>query len=76
METAILVKKDIRKASQAELEAFFLANGDKKFRASQVRDWIWNKQAVSFEGMTNLSLPTRSLLAQHYQFRPLEVADE
>ncbi|MFZ4783796.1 MAG: radical SAM protein, partial [Armatimonadaceae bacterium] len=68
-------KKDIRRATQAELEAFFLAHGDKKFRAAQVRDWIWNKQAVSFEGMTNLSLPTRTLLTEHYQFRPLEVAD-
>jgi 23S rRNA (adenine2503-C2)-methyltransferase len=25
--------------------------------------------------MTNLSLPTRTLLTEHYQFRPLEVAD-
>ena len=65
--------KDIRKATQAELEAFFLAQGDKKFRAGQVREWIWKKQAVSFEGMTNLSAATRALLAQHYEFRSLEV---
>jgi len=68
-------KKDIRRATQPQLEDFFLANGDKKFRATQVRDWIWNKEAVSFEGMTNLSLATRVLLEQHYQFRQLEVAE-
>ena len=66
-------KKDIRKASLAELEAFFLAQGDKKFRAGQVRDWIWKKQATSFAGMTNLSQAMRELLDLHYEFRSLEV---
>jgi len=75
METQTLApaKKDIRKASQAELEAFFMERGDKKFRAGQVRDWIWKKQATSFEGMTNLSQATRALLAEFYEFRSLEV---
>lgn len=75
METQTLApaKKDIRKASQAELEAFFMERGDKKFRAGQVRDWIWKKQATSFEGMTNLSQATRALLTEFYEFRSLEV---
>jgi 23S rRNA (adenine2503-C2)-methyltransferase len=68
-----LERKDIRKTKPEDLEAFLLQAGEKKFRASQVSQWIWNKQASSFEQMTNVSLATRHLLSQHFEFRTLEV---
>ncbi|SDC74840.1 23S rRNA m(2)A-2503 methyltransferase [Algoriphagus faecimaris] len=59
-------KRDIRKLSLAELEEFFLAQGDKKFRAKQVYEWLWNKSLKNFDEMTNISLPTRELLKKHF----------
>ena len=37
-----------------------------KFRAKQILEWIYQKRASSFEHMTNLSKPDRTLLAEHF----------
>ncbi len=59
-------KKDIRTLSAEELSAFFVANGDKAFRAKQVYEWLWQKAAASFDEMSNLSKETRELLKEHF----------
>lgn len=58
--------KNIRHLSFNELEQWFVETGDKKFRAKQVWEWIWLKQAKSFETMTNLSKDLRAKLTQHF----------
>ena len=55
-------KKDIRTIDKAALLDWFLANGEKKFRAKQVYEWLWQKGAHSFSEMTNLSKDLRSKL--------------
>lgn len=64
VETA--ARRDIRKLSLEELKAFFVAHGDKAFRAQQVYEWLWKKSAKDFDQMTNLSLATRGLLKSHF----------
>lgn len=59
-------KKNIRHLSYEELEAWFLENGEKKFRAKQVFEWLWSKQARSFSVMTNLSLKLRLKLEETF----------
>lgn len=59
-------KKNIRHLSYEELEAWFLENGEKKFRAKQVHEWLWSKQARSFSVMTNLSLKLRLKLEETF----------
>lgn len=71
-----IIKKDIRSTKVEDLEAFFLQNGQPKFRAKQVLEWIWVKSATSFEGMTNLSLKTRELLGESYEFYTLDIHKE
>lgn len=66
-------KKDIRKLKLEELKAFFVAQGDKPFRAQQVYEWLWKKSAKDFDQMTNLSLPTRELLKQHFAINHIRV---
>lgn len=66
-------KKDIRKLSADTLKEFFVANGEKAFRAKQVYEWIWKKSAKSFAEMTNISVKTRELLEQHYDILPVAV---
>lgn len=61
-----ITRRDIRKLTLDELKAFFVAHGDKAFRAQQVYEWLWKKSAKDFDQMTNLSLATRELLNSHF----------
>lgn len=66
-------KQDIRKLSLAELEAFFLSHGEKKFRAKQVYEWLWNKSLKNFDDMSNISLSTREMLKSHFTINHIRV---
>ncbi len=67
------VKKNIRNLTYDEIEIFFEALGEKKFRAKQVYEWLWQKHARSFEDMTNLGKPIRQLLADTFTFPALTI---
>ncbi|MEM6316040.1 MAG: 23S rRNA (adenine(2503)-C(2))-methyltransferase RlmN [Bacteroidota bacterium] len=60
------VKIDIRQLTKSDLLDWFLAEGEKKFRAKQVYEWLWQKGAHSFTEMTNLSKALREKLAEHF----------
>lgn len=47
-------KKDIKSMNLPELTAFMEELGEKAFRAKQIYQWIHEKQADSFEEMTNI----------------------
>lgn len=66
-------KKDIRALSLTELEAYFLSIGEKSFRAKQVYDWLWSKNAHQFSDMLNLSKNLRENLQNNFVIRPAEV---
>jgi 23S rRNA (adenine2503-C2)-methyltransferase len=66
---------NIRNLSFEDLEAWFLENGDKKFRARQVWEWLWLKHATSFAEMTNLSKELRQKLGDYFSL-PALVIDE
>jgi len=69
----ITTNRDIRKLKLEELKEFFVQQGDKAFRAQQVYEWLWKKSAKDFDQMTNLSLPTRELLKQHFVINHIHV---
>lgn len=66
-------KKDIRKLKLDELQDFFVARGEKPFRAKQVYEWLWKKSCKDFDEMTNLSLPVRELLKEHFTINHIRV---
>jgi 23S rRNA (adenine2503-C2)-methyltransferase len=66
-------KKNIRHLSLTELEQYFDTLGEKKFRARQVYEWLWQKHAPSFEEMTNLSKELRQFLKDNFSFPALTV---
>lgn len=66
-------KKDIRALSLQELEAYFSSIGEKPFRAKQVYEWLWNKNAHSLSEMTNLSKSLRENLEHHFLIKPAEI---
>lgn len=68
-----IVKKDIRALSKEQLRDFFVQNGDKAFRGNQVYEWLWSKGAHSFDDMTNLAKPTRSMLEANFVINHVKV---
>ncbi|MGX6980055.1 23S rRNA (adenine(2503)-C(2))-methyltransferase RlmN [Vagococcus elongatus] len=54
------------------LEAWFLSQGEKKFRASQVWDWLYVKRVQSFDEMSNLSKDLINKLNEEFLFIPLK----
>lgn len=66
-------QKNIRNLSQAEIESYFEELGEKKFRAKQVYEWLWLKQAQSFDAMTNLSKELRQKLATEFTLPALTI---
>lgn len=65
-------QKDIRLLNLAELEQHLVEAGEKKFRAKQIWQWIWQKGARSFEEMTNLSAELRQFLALHFEIKAIK----
>lgn len=65
--------KNIRQLSLPDLEQYFIAMGEKKFRAHQVWEWLWQKHAHSFADMTNLSKELRQKLGENFSLPALMV---
>lgn len=59
-------KKDIKSFTMAELTEELLALGEKKFRATQVFDWLHKRYVTDFSQMTNLSAALREKLEENY----------
>jgi len=66
-------RKNIRHLGLNELEKYFAESGEKKFRAKQVWEWLWQKNAHSFEEMTNLSKELRVKLAENFSLPALKI---
>ena len=65
--------QNIRHLSYSEVESHFLNLGEKKFRAKQVWEWLWQKHAFSFEDMTNISKELRQKLATEFTLPGLQI---
>ena len=65
--------KNIRHLSQNELEEYFKTINEKKFRAKQVYEWIWQKGALNFADMTNLSKELRQQLGETFTLPALTI---
>ena len=66
-------KKDIRALTKEQLQQFFVSQGDKSFRGTQVYEWLWGKGAHSFEDMTNISKETRQRLDENFVINHIRV---
>lgn len=66
------MKQSIYDLTRNELIEWFLAHGEKKFRATQVWEWLYRKRANSFSEMTNLSKNLITVLEENFAFDVLE----
>lgn len=68
-----MLKKNIRDYNLPELKEYFENIGDKKFRAIQAYEWLWKKNARSFDEMTNLPLSLRETLSKEFEFKAIKM---
>ncbi len=66
-------KITIRKLSLEDLTRSLTDIGEQKFRAKQVYEWLWQKSAMSFAEMSNLSKDLREKLEQQFEILPVEI---
>lgn len=67
--------KDIRSLTQEELAKEIKNLGEPAFRTKQIWQWIWQKGAVSFEEMSNLSKSLREKLESQFEFHPVKIGE-
>jgi 23S rRNA (adenine2503-C2)-methyltransferase len=67
-------KIDIKDLSIEELVNWLAEKGLESYRAGQVFEWIYQRQADSFDVMTNLGKQIRLRLAQTFEIGRLEIA--
>ena len=59
-----------------ELELYFEKIGDKKFKASQVFEWLYKKRVNSFDEMTNVKKDTLSKMKEDFNFNKLTILNK
>ena len=59
-----------------ELEKYFLDRNDKKFKATQVFDWVYKKRINGFDEMRNVSKETINTMKENFYFEKLELIDK
>ncbi|MCX6351056.1 MAG: 23S rRNA (adenine(2503)-C(2))-methyltransferase RlmN [Bacteroidetes bacterium] len=69
-------KKNIRHLTQEDIAIELENLGEPNFRAKQVWQWIWQKNANGFEDMTNLAKPLREKLAANFIFYKMKTATQ
>lgn len=65
------MKPSIYDLTQTQLVDWFVKNGEKKFRAAQVWQWLYEKRVTDFSEMSNLSKQIIELLNEHFVLDPL-----
>ena len=68
------VKRDIRRCTKEEICSFFVSHNAPSFHGNQVYEWLWQKAAIDFDQMTNLSKAHRALLDQHFKINHTNIA--
>ncbi len=69
-------KKNIRTLSLKEIKNALSDFNEKPFRAKQIFEWLWQKNAESFDDMTNLSLALREKLKDAFFIDHIKLQDQ
>jgi 23S rRNA (adenine2503-C2)-methyltransferase len=69
-------KRNLLDLDREAMQAFFVAMGEKPFRAVQLIQWIHQRGVSDFGAMSSLSKPLRAHLQQACEIRPPEIVHE
>lgn len=64
---------NIRTLAEDQLTEWFISHSEKRFRAKQAWEWLWKKNARTFDDMTNLSVELRTILKENFSLPALSV---
>lgn len=67
------MKPSIYGLTQPALSNWLQEHGEKKFRASQIWDWLYRQRVTEFSAMTNLSKNLITLLEENFIINPLNL---
>lgn len=70
------LKKNIRNLNLVDLQEYLQSIGQKSFRAKQLFEWLWKKNAHSFDEMTNLPSSFRELLSEEFYIDHIHLSDK
>lgn len=59
--------------TRKQLEEYFINLGDKKFRATQIYEWVYRKGVRNFDDMTNISKENIDKLKEDYEFNDIKM---
>ena len=68
--------KSVYSMTITDLEMFLLEHNFKKYRTSQIIDWLYVKRVNDFSKMTNLNKELISVLKENFYFDNLEIINE
>lgn len=68
--------KNIYGVTFNQLEDYFISINDKKFRATQVYDWLYKKRVKSFDDMPNIKKEIREKLNSDFNFSDIKIIAE
>ncbi|HHD9425104.1 TPA: 23S rRNA (adenine(2503)-C(2))-methyltransferase RlmN [Streptococcus pneumoniae] len=66
------MKPSIHRLTHQTIQEWVLEQGEKKFRADQIWEWLYRKRVQSFEEMTNLSKDLIAKLNDQFVVNPLK----
>lgn len=66
------MKKSIYGLTLEKLTEWLIENGQKRFRADQIWDWLYKKRVTEFEQMKNINKDCRDVLNEHFYIQTLE----
>ena len=69
-------KENIRNLSFEELKKVLETLDEKTFRSKQIYEWLWQKNAATFEEMSNLSKDLRIKLDEHFFIDHITLDDQ
>jgi len=67
---------DIRTQNMEQLSNWLVAHFEKSFRAKQISEWLWKKNAASFDDMMNLPLALREAMKQDFSLYKLNIIEK
>ena len=67
--------KSIYDMTLVDLENYFMSNNQKKFKATQVFEWVYKKRVTSFDDMKNVGKEIINKLKTEFLFNNLEIID-
>ena len=67
--------KNIYGITKTKLENYFIEIGEKKFKATQVFEWLYKKKVKSFDEMVNIKKETIERLKKDFTFEQLKIVD-